>query len=494
MNKLDLENPKRQSLIGIAVIFFRNLRIAINILVTVVFVQFGIDISFLGLSFYQIIIILAALFLIISFLQYRRFFFFVQDGKFVIEKGLLNKDKITIPLDRIQTVNIHQNLVQRLLGVVGLKVDTAGSKGKEIEILALENRYARKLQKFLVSKKEQQAEEGEKRSFEISNNNKKPLISLGILDLVKIGITENHLRSGLFLFVVINGYIWQYEEYLLEPFEPYLREKANNILAQGLILLPIEILLFVVISAVFSLIQILLRYYNLKFYVNMKEVRLQSGLLRHNEFQFSTNKIQQVKWKSNPLRRLVKLRTIVVKQASSEKATDRQSVSVPGSSSRQLVILLQNFFPERSKKHFVTIKAKNFLFIQLLVWVGIIPSLLLSSSYFLKTSFYLLAPAYLVGAAFFVYRYCQSVQLNLMPEILEIKKGWFYPSVNYIKLYKLQNVKLKQSLFQKHRKLMNITFYTAAGDITMPHLTVDEAKTIFNYSLYKIESSDKNWM
>ncbi len=501
MNKLQLEEPKRQSPVGVAVIFFRNLRIAVNILVTAIFVQFGTAFSILGLSIYQIAIILGIIFLIISYLQYRRFFFFVKDDKFIIEKGLISRDKITIPFDRIQTVNIRQNIIQQLLSVVALKIDTAGSKGKEMEIAALEKSYARELQKFLIEKKELESEDADEattekkeKPFEISSEGKEPLVHLGLTELLKVGLTENHLRSGIFLFAVINGYIWQYEEYLLKPFEPFLKEQANNILAQGLILVPLALVLFVVISVVFSLIQTLLRYYDLRFYVNLKGVQLKSGLLRRNEYQIPVNKIQQIKWKSNPLRAWVKLRTLVIKQASSEETSDKQSVSVPGSSPRQLITVLQEFFPERSKKILTTLAPQNLLFIQLAVWLAIIPSFVLGASYFFNAPLYWLTPVYLLLAIFFIYRYYHSVKLVLMPEVLELKKGWFYPSATYVKFYKLQNVKLKQSIFQKRRKLMSITFYTAAGDVTMPHLKAEEAKAIYNYCLYKIESSTQSWM
>jgi len=503
MNKLELENPKRQSPVGIAVIFFRNLRIAVNILVTVIFVQFGTSFSILGLSIYEIAAILAAFFLLISYLQYRRFFFFVKDDKFIIEKGLVSRDKITIPFDRIQTVNIRQNIIQQLLGVVALKIDTAGSKGKEMEIAALEKSYARELQKFLIEKKEREAEiendeasatEEKERPFEVSSEGKKPLIHLGIAQLFKVGLTENHLRSGIFLFAVINGYIWQYEDYLLKPFEPFLKEQANNILAQGLILVPIGIILFILVSVIFSMIQTLLRYYDLKFYVNEKGVQLKSGLLRRNEFQVPVNKIQQIKWKSNPLRALLKLRTIVIKQASSEETTDRQSVTIPGSTPRQLITVLQEFFSERSKKALAVIKANSFMLLRLFIWIALLPSLILGTTYFLQLPYYWLATGYLPLSFFFIYRYYKSFRLLLMPEVLELKKGWFYPSVTYVQFYKLQNVKLRQSLFQKRRKLMSITFHTAGGDISMPHISEEEAKAIYNYSLYKIESSAKSWM
>ena len=279
MNKLNLNEPQRQSLVGVAVIFFKNLRVAANIFISVILVQFGTEISFWGLGLKEVGFVIAGLFLIISYLQYRRFFFYVVDDKFIMEKGLLSRDRITIPFDRIQTVNLNQNIIQQILGVMAVKVDTAGSSQKELEISALPKSYARELQNFLIEKKEEtKLERAEhvyetveasldiKTTFDLST--KQPLIQLPLKDLMLVGLTENHLRTGLLVFAVINGYVWQFEEYLLKPFEPFLEEQANTFMASWLILLPIVIILFLVVSVFISMIQSALKYFNLEFFVD----------------------------------------------------------------------------------------------------------------------------------------------------------------------------------------------------------------------------------
>ena len=95
---------------------------------------------------------------------------------------------------------------------------------------------------------------------------------------------------------------------------------------------------------------------------------------------------------------------------------------------------------------------------------------------------------------FFAYKYAISVELKVNDEILRLRKGYVYPEEGFIKFYKLQNVTLSQSIFQKRRKLMSITFYTASGSETMYHISASEAYRLYNYALYKIESSTKSWM
>jgi putative membrane protein len=53
-----------------------------------------------------------------------------ENEEFIINEGIFNKTK-TIQLNRIQQVNINQSLIQRLVGVYELDVDTAGSAKKK---------------------------------------------------------------------------------------------------------------------------------------------------------------------------------------------------------------------------------------------------------------------------------------------------------------------------------------------------------------------------
>ncbi|MDZ7849006.1 MAG: PH domain-containing protein [Owenweeksia sp.] len=499
----DLDKPKRQSPVGVAVIFFKNLRSAINIFISVILVQFGLQFSILGLGLKELAGVIAVLFLIISYLQYRRFYFYVEGNQFIIEKGLLSRDKITVPFDRIQTVNINQNLVQRVLRVVGLKIDTAGSAQKELEISALEKNYARNLQEFLIEKKEQtqpandqeeSIRDEESLRTDGPSGKKSPLVHLNLRQLLRVGISENHLRTGLVLFAVINGYLWQYEEFLLKPFEPMLQEQANYLLTRWLIILPLAALGLLVIAILLSVLQTILRYYNLYFFVDNKGAQVVSGLLKRSEYQIPINKIQYLKWKGNPLRKLAGIITLVIKQASSEEVGDRQSVRVPGCRPEDLDVVLDVFYQERRQSNYYLFKSHPLLFTQLGIWLGLVPALALSILAFAGLQFSFFGLIYLPVASFFIYKYYQSVGLAINRDTLLLKKGWVYPGHQIVKFYKLQSVSWSQSIFQKRRGLASIHFYTAAGDLSMPHIPLGEAYQVYNYCLYKIETDKRGWM
>ena len=61
--------------------------------------------------------------------------------------------------------------------------------------------------------------------------------------------------------------------------------------------------------------------------------------------------------------------------------------------------------------------------------------------------------------------------------------------------YKIQSVKFSQNIFTKKRGLANITIYTAAGEnLTIPYISDKIASDLYNFLLYKIESTEEAWM
>ena len=75
----------------------------------------------------RILFFIGALSAVGSIIAYFKFYYYIKNDEFVIEKGLFQKKKINIPFDRIQTINFEQNLIHRAFNVVSLEIDSAGS-------------------------------------------------------------------------------------------------------------------------------------------------------------------------------------------------------------------------------------------------------------------------------------------------------------------------------------------------------------------------------
>lgn len=496
MNRLNLHEPQRQAPLGVAIMFFQNLRRAINFVLAVLVVNLGKDFEVLGMGYRGWGIILAIFFLIYSFLQYRKFFFYVSGDNFVIEKGVLRQEKINVPFARIQTVNTKQNIIQRILNLVGLKVDTAGSVAQEIQIPALSKTYAQELRDFLMEKRYEYQEEEGTEELKVRGE-REPLLKLSVSDLFKVGFTQNHLRSGLILFAIVNGYIWQFEDYLIKPFEPYIEETAKSLLTTWVLLLPFAIAAFLVLSVISSLVTTILRYYGFSFYLTDEGLEIESGLFNRNSYNVPFDKIQYFRWESNPLRRVIGYRTLKVKQAGNHAVNDRKLIGIPGLKSRGLLRVIHEHYPDRKGSKYTYYFPHRLMFIQQLVWLGLLPSLALTALFYLQglsVLFYIPIPLFLLMVSYLSYKYWKSVSLRVNARYVEIRKGFVFPKRIIIPNYKLQNLSQTQSFLQRFRGLKSFHFHTAAGSLRMAQLPSKACNELFDYLAYCIESSNEKWM
>src|SRR5690606_8941214 len=153
MSDASFTKPQRQSVIGILLIFstalFHLLR---NFWVLGVYLFVGEinqEILLWSLVGFFVVIILTLIYSIFSFLRFR---FYIDEEKreFVLEKGVFSSEVVSIPFHKIHQVNFKRNLLQRLLGVYSVAIDTAGSKDKEVEIKALSKLQAENLAETLM--------------------------------------------------------------------------------------------------------------------------------------------------------------------------------------------------------------------------------------------------------------------------------------------------------------------------------------------------------
>ena len=143
------------------------------------------------------------------------FTFYIDDknDEFIVNDGVINKTKTTIQLNKIQQVNIHQNLVQRLIGVYALSVDTAGSDKKEGNIKAISHPLALALKSKLLDNENLKTVVSYENTVEVQEtiptSETYPFLKINLVSLFKIGITSNYVKSiGLiltFFFTIIEN-------------------------------------------------------------------------------------------------------------------------------------------------------------------------------------------------------------------------------------------------------------------------------------------------
>ena len=497
-NNFDFNIPQRQSYVAILMIIWKTYRILIRQvfpLLIIFFVGKSAKSDFGNYLIYFVSAI-ACIGMIYSIMTFFRYYFHIDEDKLIVEKGIFGRSKTIIPFERIQTINFEQNLAHQAFSVVRLKVDTAGSSQKEFEFDALGKDQAHALREIILEKKSKLKPVTElvaSKTTEVEKEKTyKSILKLSIIDLIKVGITENHIRSGgLILFAV--WWVWDnLSEAGLDP-EKYTDD--INPLAGGMIVVGILVLLFVILAFLFSLIRTVLKYYGLEFWRSDNGFKISSGLFTKKDTSALDHKIQMISWSDNLLRKIVGYYQLSLKQASSIAINSKSSINIPGCRQDQIDVVTRALYGATAFDGIEMEPVDIRFMYRRIIFLSLIGLPFMLLGYFDSKPLFLiggiLLSIYFIVISYYRYKKCK---FGYNGKMLMIRGGLFGDKAETLPIIKLQNVEISQSPYQRRKGLANVKIYTAAGSVIIPYVGYDRAIRLSNYLLYKTERSNKRWM
>ncbi len=140
-------------------------------------------------------LVVAALGTVWGFLSWRATTYEVAGGAFRLRQGVVQKNERTIPLDHVQSVDTVQGVVQRLFGVVEVRLETAGGGASEPDasLAALDRADAEALRREI---------EGSRRVPVEAEEGPDVLRRLRTRDLLVAGATSGQIGVALSLIAV----------------------------------------------------------------------------------------------------------------------------------------------------------------------------------------------------------------------------------------------------------------------------------------------------
>ena len=437
-----------------------------------------------------------------SIIAYFKFYYYIKDDEFIIEKGLFNKTKINLPFDRIQTINFEQNLIHQAFNVVSLEIDSAGSNQKEISLQAIRRKEAEAIRAFIMSEKAKLKtadHEIEAIVNEAQEENADLLMQLSPFDLLKIGISQNHIRG---LGIIMGFGFWMFQT--LEDFFPDYQHGDNiadyfiedlgfgNILYFSTYL----IVALIVFSVLISLVMTIFQHFGLAFFRSKIGFKVRSGLFTKREASANINKIQLIRWEDSILKRFFGIFQLGLFQASSAAVNTRQAISVPGCYEHQINTVRATYFPAEKYLNYSIHGISSLIIGRRVLYLGGIPMAILLINAYLNQSIPLgiLALLWPVFIYFTSKIFHKNWKFHLSEEGILTEHGILGTQFTLLKWYKVQAVKTRQSIYQRRHEVADLYFYTAAGSVKIPYIPLEKAQKITNYVLYKVEVDNRSWM
>lgn len=495
MNNIDLTKPSRQSIKGLVFIFFQSIRQAVRMfwaVVVVLVIQKNLmdNKLIIGISLLAIL----ALLIIHSILYYLNFFFYVEKGEFILKKGYLRKKILTIPIDRIQSVNTKQNLIQQLLNVVAIEIDTAGTAAKELKIHALEKPFANALHDLLSKEKIVNISSEEQKGNSIINTKEKLILKLTPVDLLKIGISQNHLRTGLIILAFGFQIFNQIQDVFEEKAEEYSNEFVTFLSNSNFALIVFLIVFFLIISILFSLFRTVFKYFDFKLLKKEETYRVESGLINKRNVIVPHNKIQELNWETGPIKKQFGIYNLVFKQAVSGQNVKAKLVDAPGCLTQHLELLKTDLFGEDKLLETAKFYSNNYYFRRLWILSGWLPVILTVPFLYTELIYIIVATLWLLSSAGYSFLVLKKRYFKINNDQIRISSGAISHKWKQMELYKIQSVEFQQTIFQKRRSLASLSLMNASGSMKIPFIDENLAKQIYDYLLYHTEISEKRWM
>jgi uncharacterized membrane protein YdbT with pleckstrin-like domain len=493
--------PQRQSSIGVLLMFVDTLqqwgRGLWPILVVYIFKFDELNKAYLFIGLSVLLVAIG----IVAYLKYLNFTFYLdnKNEEFVINEGVLNKTKTIIQLSKIQQVNINQSLLQRIIGVYELDVDTAGSSKKEGKIKAISHSLALALKARLIENEKIEAD-SEKPELEsqIETAGERPFMTISFLSLLKVGITSNYVRS-LGLILAFFATLYENGKNFLASSD-FDEKKLDAYLDKSAAIQSVAIIVFLLLCSILiiNLIRVIFRYYGYKIARQNGSLLLSFGLLSTKSTIIKPEKVQIVTITRNFFQKKMNILELKIKQATSGEKEERKSViEIPGCNEKESVEILNLLFLKTPEKGIML--KPNFRKLVFMIFLSIVVPLsgFLAFVKYVEPRFLDFAyvvPLYVFFVGSVVYFGFRNNRLFINDDFIIKQSGAWDIDNKIIELGKIQAITTSQLFWHKSADIGSITIHTAGGNISFQLGNYSEIKRYVNLWLYELETSNSNWM
>ncbi|MEN6391210.1 MAG: PH domain-containing protein [Syntrophomonas sp.] len=401
-------------------------------------------------------LLLATPFILLLFFAYgvlywARYVFYIKGQELRMESGVLIRKKRYIPFERIQTVQISAGILQRLLGLVKVQVETAaGGKKAEFVLEALPRQKAEELSSLLQAKENySQGSHLGKAAVEYTLSTRSLLLLASTSNSIGVAIAAIAAVSQ-FNDIFTSVHIW-------EKLGAFLKDIVAG--EAGLIIFLVITLLFV--AWLLSLLGTVIRFAGFRMTRDDKKIKISRGLFEKQQTTIPLNKIQSVRLIEGVLRQPLGMQSVQVVSVSNIDAKSEGSMIAPLLPKSQLTRFMGVFLPEfilPSPLQGLPGKAKARYYL-----VNILPALAIAtlSAVFIPWGFlaFILVPL----AAWLGKKQYQDAGWQVAGSSLVLRKRRLARVTTIIHRNRIQSLSVSRSFLQERKKLNSLTIAFAFG-------------------------------
>ncbi|WP_417464889.1 PH domain-containing protein [Kordiimonas sp.] len=441
-----------------------------------------------------------ALLIAASILSYLNFRFRVNKNAFLIQKGVIQKKRLTLSFDRIQNIAIKEPIYFKPFGLVIMALESAGSAQEEVSLAGVPKPLALELREKVLAapvstqrKAETQAESKESAAPFIHQNNE---------ELARYGLSNNNiwvfagLAAGAISQIDEDNYLHLFD-WVSIP-EHYINTDNTFVLIAlsmaGIVAVAALLLVISVIGAI-----IIYHDYQLS-YTEGRFLRIK-GLFERSETSLAESKVQTLQISQTWPAKLLKRSHLTLKQISfsSAEQPDLNKKSskfiVPSLTDDQVSDMVGKLYPDLPWKA-VSFAPINRLYLRKLLMVD----------YILPAAGVAILLAQLIGPWWLLFALSPLALFPFM--LMHYRKQGFWSDGRYgmirtgvighkymlFPFHKVQSVEIKRTPGQRRHGLATVVVKLAGHTVRVPYVALSEAEAWRNHILYIVESDTRPWI
>ena len=454
-------------------------------------------------------------------LRYWFFRFRVTEDRILIRQGILKKTSLDLPLDRVQAVNVQRSLTDRLLGLVTVSVDTAGSGAVEAVIPSVKAAFADRIRgQVAAARREGRGSDAdvlsprhadEARDAQTDDETRSAgevMMKLPTGDIVRIGLRL--LGDSAFWVLPVALLARDPRDllrYLAGQFgflEPISRDEVPQDLVSDfaeLIFRAGFLAALVVLIAALSIYGAFKTWYGFKLYRDGAVYRTRAGLFTQREVVVQSVKVQQATLSQNLMDRCFRRFRLTVQPVSDD---DEEVLVVPLLGARTAEALRAELFGREGGGLTLLPQSRRMVRVSVyfigaaMVKMAVFPALALTALVLLiagepnwawaQISLVFAGICFAVGGVVAVQRWRRLGYMH-DGDGIAVRSGFVARKVEAFLFRKVQGVAVNRSPMQRLKGLATLEMHLAGESVAVPYIDHRVASRLRDYILYKVETN-----
>lgn len=446
-----------------------------------------------GGSYWEYIALAIALIVSLgAIIQYRFYRYWLEPNQIRVKEGIIFRNERQVPYNRIQNINLTQNPLHRVLGVVTVQLESA-SGGKPEAVISVIDMAAVKELKRLVHGDEV-AEAAAHNEIDTNTNSnshdnepvKPALLRLPFAEIVRYGIITN---KGLVILAVVFGFLSQlsdgyikdsietnivaFSHWIEASFDSFVGDLGFlSIVIYGLLLLAIGLVGLWILSIGFALFKL----HDFELLKDRSKLQATMGLLTRMQATIPMSRIQTLTVRNSLLHRQFKRLTVSIETAGGVN-NDNQGLTI-----KEIAPL---FGVERRNEMLHEIQPDvawnqiKWQPIEPIAWRRIFKKLTLFGALISGVTFAIdwwYYPCAVIALSLISFLYAKAYVRNagycLDKDMIGFKSGVIFKKETYARLSKIQTVQVKENPFDRRYAMGQLKVDTAGATVGAHHIDI----------------------